>query len=202
MWAGSRLEFLGPLRVGDAITKTSTIVDVSSKEGRNGPLVFVKVRHEIAAAQSVAVIEEQDIVYRDVPRAGETPPSRPAPTDEQFSRDVVPDPVLLFRYSALTFNGHRIHYDRPYATSEEGYAGLVVQGPLTATLLLDQLQRAHSGVRVRTFEFRAISPLFDTAPFAVCGRLDGDKATLWARGPLGQLAMQATATVARAHEQP
>lgn len=197
MWAGSRIEFLGPVRVGDAIRKTSRIVDVSSKDGRTGLLVFVKLRHEIATGQSVAILEEQDIVYRDVPQPGEAPPSRSAPTDEQFSREIVPDPVLLFRYSALTFNGHRIHYDRPYTTGEEGYAGLVVHGPLTATLLLDQLRRAHPGVRIRTFEFKAISPLFDTAPFAVCGRLDGDKATLWASGPLGQIAMQATATVTR-----
>jgi 3-methylfumaryl-CoA hydratase len=197
MWAGSRIEFVGPLRVGDAVTRTSTIVDVSAREGRTGSLVFVKVRHEIAAAQSVSVIEEQDIVYRGVPQPGAAPASRPAPADEQFSHEIVPDPVLLFRYSALTFNGHRIHYDRPYATMEEGYAGLVVHGPLTATLLLEQLHRAQPGTRVRAFEFKAISPLFDSAPFAVCGRLDGDKATLWARGPLGQLAMQATATITR-----
>lgn len=132
-----------------------------------------------------------------MPLAGEPlPPAPSAPSDEQFSRRIQPDPVLLFRYSALTFNGHRIHYDRTYATGTEAYPGLVVHGPLIATLLIDQLRRVHPGVEVKTFEFKAISPLFDTANFDICGRLDGDLATLWARGPQGQLAMKATATVA------
>ena len=108
----------------------------------------------------------------------------------------MPDDVLLFRYSALTFNGHRIHYDRSYVMQEEGYPGLVVHGPLIATLLLEQLRREYPGLHVKAFEFKAISPLFDTAPFDVCGRLDGDVATLWARGAQGQLAVQAIATMA------
>jgi 3-methylfumaryl-CoA hydratase len=197
MWAGSRIQFLQPLRVGESITKTSQIADVSSKQGRrSGSLVFVRVRHEIAAAEGVAILEEQDIVYRDMPRPDEVPvSSKPAPVEEQFGRNITPDPVLLFRYSALTFNGHRIHYDRTYATGEEGYPGLVIHGPLIATLLIGELTRAYPGVRVRTFDFKAVSPLFDTAPFTVCGRLDDDSAILWARGPQGQLAMQATATV-------
>jgi 3-methylfumaryl-CoA hydratase len=195
MWAGSRIQFLQPLYVGESITKTSQIADVSSKDGRSGPLVFVRVRHEIAASKGVAIVEEQDIVYRDMPRPNEVSVSKPAPVDEQFGCTITPSPVLLFRYSALTFNGHRIHYDRTYATGEEGYPGLVVHGPLIATLLIGELQRAHPGVHVTTFDFKAVSPLHDTAPFAICGRLDGGSATLWARGPEGQLAMQATATV-------
>jgi 3-methylfumaryl-CoA hydratase len=197
MWAGSRMTFLRPLRAGSAVTRTSRIADISAKQGRTGQLVFVRVQHQIADAQGLVIIEDHDIVYREMPLAGETPPQAPAArTDEQFSRRITPDPVLLFRYSALTFNGHRIHYDRPYTMNEEGYPGLVVHGPLIATLLIDQLRRAHPSAQVKTFEFKAISPLFDTAHFDICGRLDGDLATLWARGPQGQLALQATATVA------
>lgn len=196
MWAGSRIQFLQPLHVGESMTRTSRIVDVSSKAGRTGPLVFVRVQHDITSAQGPAIVEEQDIVYRDMPGPGEPPAAfKPAPTNEQFGRTLAPDPVFLFRYSALTFNGHRIHYDRTYATGEEGYPGLVVHGPLLATLLLGELTRAHPGARVTAFNFKAISPLFDTAPFTVCGRLDAVTATLWARGPQGQLAMQASATV-------
>ena len=195
MWAGSRLEFRHALRAGDDVVRTSRIADISAKEGRTGPLVFVRVQHEIADAQGVAIVESQDIVYREMPQPGEqAPPPKAARTDEQFARRVTPDPVLLFRYSALTFNGHRIHYDRTYALGEEGYPGLVVHGPLIATLLIDELRRVHPEVRVTGFEFRGVSPLFDAAPFEVCGRLDGETATLWARGPEGQLAMQASAT--------
>jgi 3-methylfumaryl-CoA hydratase len=196
MWAGSRIAFERPLVAGQAISRTSRIDDVSAKEGRSGALVFVRVQHEIGDAAGVAITEVQDIVYRAMPQPGEVaPPAKAARTDEQFSRRVTPDPVLLFRYSALTFNGHRIHYDRPYALGEEGYPGLVVHGPLIATLLIDQLRRVHPKAVVRSFEFKALSPLFDTAPFEVCGRLDGEAATLWARGPQGQLAMQASARV-------
>ena len=126
-----------------------------------------------------------------------TEPSQTAPTDEQFLRTIVPDPVLLFRYSALTFTGHRIHYDHSYATRVEGYPGLVVHGPLIATLLADLLRRQRPDARLATFTFKAINPLFDTAPFTLCGRFDeSHHATLWARGPQGQLAMQASATLA------
>jgi 3-methylfumaryl-CoA hydratase len=196
MWAGSHIEFRRPLLVGDSITKTSTIADISRKDGRSGPLVFVRVHHEISVAAGVAIVEDQDLVYREMPKSGEGPQSsKAAPDNEQFSRNVTPDPVLLFRYSALTFNSHRIHYDRPYAMSEEGYPGLVVHGPLIATLLMGEVTRAHPRVGVTTFEFRAVSPLFDTAPFTVCGRRDDAVVALWARGPGGQLAMSATATV-------
>ena len=197
MWAASRMEFRHALRAGSAVTRTSRIADITAKQGRSGPLVFVRVNHELSDAQGLAIVEDHDIVYREMPLAGETPPQAPAArTDEQFSRRITPDPVLLFRYSALTFNGHRIHYDRPYAMGEEAYPGLVVHGPLIATLLIDQLRRQYPTAQVKTFEFKAISPLFDTAHFDICGRLDGDLATLWARGPQGQLAIQATATVA------
>ncbi len=195
MWAGGDLEFVRPLSVGAAIARTSRIVDVRSKAGRSGSLVFVKVRHEVAGAGGVAVVEEQDIVYRDAPAAG-APRPQPAParTDESFSRVVVPDPVLLFRYSALTFNGHRIHYDRSYVTDVEGYPGLVVHGPLIATLLLDLLRRQWPSTPVRRFTFRALAPIFDIHPFTVCGREDGNgSVALWARTHDGDLAMEASA---------
>ena len=197
MWAGGRLQFLQPIRPGSEIRRVSRIESIDGKEGRTGSLVFVKVVHEISGAQGLAIREEHDIVYRDLPGPDAPPaPTKAAPTDEQFSRRVEPDPVLLFRYSALTFNGHRIHYDRSYVTQEEGYPGLVVHGPLIATLLLEELQQAHPHAGVASFEFKALSPLFDIAPFEVCGRLDGKAARLWARGPQGQLAMQATAQLA------
>ncbi|AMU12690.1 MULTISPECIES: HTD2 family dehydratase [Burkholderia] len=196
MWAGGRLQFLRPLAVDTPIQRRSTIANVQSKSGRSGQLVFVTVLHEIGDAQGVAIREEQDIVYRDAPppaAAGTpTPAPQPAPTDEQYSRIVIPDPVLLMRFSALTFNGHRIHYDRPYAMHEEGYPGLVVHGPLIAMLLMEELRRRHPGKTIRAFDFKAVSPLFDTAPFTVNGKLEGHTARVWARGPQGQLAMQAS----------
>ncbi|AIO37822.1 hypothetical protein DM40_5520 [Burkholderia cenocepacia] len=196
MWAGGRLQFLRPLAVDTPIQRRSTIANVQSKSGRSGQLVFVTALHEIGDAQGVAIREEQDIVYRDAPppaAAGTPAPvAPPAPTDEQYSRIVTPDPVLLMRFSALTFNGHRIHYDRPYAMEEEGYPGLVVHGPLIAMLLMEELRRRHPGKTIRAFDFKAVSPLFDTAPFTVNGKLESHTARVWARGPQGQLAMQAS----------
>jgi 3-methylfumaryl-CoA hydratase len=198
MWAGSRLNFLAPLRIGVEAAKTSIVRSVTMKEGRTGPLVFVTVEHTVTAEGKAVIQEEHDIVYRETAPAGSTPPAPPpAPEDAAFSRVVTPDPVLLFRYSALTFNSHRIHYDQPYVTGVEGYPGLIVHGPLIATLLLDNLRRAHPDRRVREFAFRAVSPLFDTAPFMVCGKLGEYGATaLWARRQDGGLAMEATATLA------
>jgi 3-methylfumaryl-CoA hydratase len=199
MWAGGRMEFHRPLRVGDEISRVSRIEDVRVKHGRSGTLVFVTVRHEIVAAHGLALSEEQDIVYRDNPLPGAAAPApQAAPADPGFSREIVPDPVLLFRYSALTFNGHRIHYDRSYATEVEGYPGLVVHGPLLATLLLDLLRREMPQAVVTTFTFRSVKPLFDIAPFCVNGRVDSDGKTvkLWAQDAEGWLAVEATATVA------
>jgi 3-methylfumaryl-CoA hydratase len=198
MWAGSRIEFPAPLQVGQSLSRLSRIVDVSLKEGRTGPLVFVKVRHEISGDGRLAVVDEHQIVYRDAPRPGEAAPAPVAVPDEaQWNRRIAPDNVLLFRYSALTFNGHRIHYDRRYVTEVEGYPGLIVHGPLIATLLLDLLRRERPQATVKAFSFRAVSPLFDIAPFEVCGRDAGDGTVrLWARNDRGQLAMEATARVA------
>jgi 3-methylfumaryl-CoA hydratase len=198
MWAGGRLRFMQPLRVSERITRVSTIADVSVKEGRAGTLVFVLVRHAIAGEDGPAIEEEHDIVYRAAPSPGETPPPpRPARTDAAWSRTIVPDDVLLFRYSALTFNGHRIHYDRRYVAEVEGYPGLVVHGPLMATLLLD-LVRRNSAREVQSFRFRALAPVFDTAPFHVQGAESDTGASLWIAGDDGGLRMEAEAVLARA----
>jgi 3-methylfumaryl-CoA hydratase len=199
MWAGSRIEFLRPLTIGSTIQRDSRIVDVSGKEGRSGALIFVRVRHEIGDEGGAALVEEQDIVYRDNPKPGESaPPAQSAPAEQEWVRTIQPDDVLLFRYSALTFNGHRIHYDRRYVTEIEGYPGLVVHGPLLATLLLDLLRRSLPGAKVTRFAFRAMKPTFDTAPLQVCGRRSDDARTvqLWAQHTNGALAMEATATLA------
>lgn len=196
MWAGGRLDFLQPLRVGDAVTRTSTIQEVTVKHGRSGTLVFVCVKHDFSNTQGLALSEEHDIVYRDAPQPdAPAPEPTPAPRDEQFSREIVPDPVLLFRYSALTFNGHRIHYDRSYVTGVEGYPGLIVHGPLIATLLLDLLRRHLPNAQVKRFAFKAVRPTFDIHPFTVCGKLDGKTVTLWGRDHEGWLTMQATAEI-------
>lgn len=198
MFAGGRLEFLQSLRVGDRITRTSKVTRVDGKQGRSGALVFVTVRHEFARGGEPAMTEEHDIVYRDNPQPGvPVAEQQPAPTDEAFAREIAPDPVLLFRYSALTFNGHRIHYDRSYVTQVERYPGLIVHGPLIATLLLDLLRRNVSEARVRRFSFRAVRPLFDIHRFTVCGRPDRERNyALWARDHEGALAMDANAEVA------
>jgi 3-methylfumaryl-CoA hydratase len=201
MWAGSQFEFHAPLRIGDAIARTSTIADVTEKSGRTGPLVFVKVRHEIRRRddQAIAITEFHDIVYREAPKPSDAaPPPKPAPPGGRWARTWVADDVLLFRYSALTFNGHRIHYDRRYVTEVEGYPGLVVHGPLIATLLLDLLRREMPDANVARYEFRAVRPVFDIHAFTVCGEPlpDGGAVRLWARDHEGCLAMEATATIA------
>lgn len=196
MWAGSRLEFVKPLRVGDEITRVSTIKDIQEKSGRSGPLVFITVRHEISTDAGLAVVDEHDIVYRGDAKPGDHQPTPlAAPTDQHWERIIHPDEVFLFRYSALIFNGHRIHYDRPYVTEVEGYPGLIVHGPLIATLLMDLVRRSLPNANVAKFAFRAVSPLFDIAPFSVCGKTESDGRTvkLWAKNATGGLAMEATA---------
>lgn len=197
MWAGSRFEFIEPLRVGDAITRTSVIEDVRVKSGKTGPLVFVVVRHEIAAAAGLALREWHDIVYREMPSVTDAPPvSQLAPQHSDWHREIIPDSVLLFRYSALTFNGHRIHIDRSYAVNVEGYPGLIVHGPLIATLLMDLLRRNRPDAQVQAFRFKALQPLFDIAPFVLHGASQtSNEVRLWATTPDGQLAVDASATL-------
>jgi 3-methylfumaryl-CoA hydratase len=196
MFAGVRMEFRHPLKVGDEISRKSRLIDVTSKEGRSGPLIFVKVSHEISNSIGVAVREENNLVFRDHPKPHETAPSpQAAPQESSWTRAIYPDEVLLFRYSALTLNGHRIHYDRRYATEVEGYPGLVVHGPLIATLLADLLRRNLPKESVAEFSFRAVRPLFDGSPFTLSGGPEpgGKTVNLWAADAGGWLAMNATA---------
>ena len=214
MWAGSDITFHSPLRIGDALTRKSTIVDVTEKTGRTGNLVFVKVRHEISKTgntgktgnTALALSEHHNIVYRAAAVASDiapTPlvpllvPPLAAPTTSQWQRTIRPDDVLLFRYSALTFNGHRIHYDRRYVTQIEGYPGLIVHGPLIATLLLDLLRRNRPDAIVTHFEFKALRATFDLHPFTVHGEpsIDGKSIRLWGKDHEGFLTMDASATV-------
>src|SRR5215469_5696794 len=195
MWAGSRLEFYRPLRVGDRISRVSLISDVSCKQRQAGPLVFVTVRYQVSNTEGLALTEDQDLVFLENPKGrNPAPASKIAPADFEWQRNICPDPVMLFRYSALTFNGHRIHYDRRYAMEVEGYPGLVVHGPLITTLLLDLLRRHVPEGRLTRFTTRAVSPLFDTAPFLVCGGPDeGEGIRVWAQNSSGGVAMEAMA---------
>jgi 3-methylfumaryl-CoA hydratase len=193
MWAGGRLAFHAPLRVGEPARKVSTIKDVAIKEGRSGRLAFVVVRHEISGPSGLAIVEDHDIVYREASSSVTAPP--PAPTDGDFAREISPSPLLLFRYSALTFNGHRIHYDRDFCRAE-GYPGLVVHGPLEATLMLELVRDRFPENTIREFYFRAVSPLFDTEPFSVNGRATAAGVALWAASGGGALAMTGQAQLA------
>ncbi len=195
MWAGGRIEFLRPLAIGEDITRESEILSVEPKSGRTGNLVFVTVHHIVRAGTDTAIIEEQDIVYREAARQGDPlPPAKPAPADAQWTRLVIPDSVMLFRYSALTFNGHRIHYDKDYAINEEHYPGLVVHAPLQATLLLD-LCRTNSDRPIKKFEYRAQHPMFAGHAFTVNGNFDTvtSRADLWTANEAGNYAMRGTA---------
>ena len=200
MWAGGRLrwEENNPLVVGDAVQRVSRIESVTHKAGRTGDLVFVLVKHEISNARGLALTEEHDIVYRAAPQPGDPVPApTTADTGAPWQRTITPDDVLLFRYSALTFNGHRIHYDRQYVTQVEGYPGLIVHGPLIATLLMDLLRRQLPDADVASFRFKAVRPTFDLHPFHVNGALQADGKTvhLWASDHEGWLTMDATATL-------
>ncbi len=197
MWAGSRFSFDGePIQVGETIRRLSEIKSVEPKSGSTGSMVFVTVQHTISGPRGVSFVEEHDIVYREAAKAGEAPrPPRPAPTDATWTRSVLADPVLLFRFSALTFNGHRIHYDQPYVTGVEGYPGLIVHGPLMGMLQIELARRSNPGKVVRSFEFRALSPVFGGASLGVHGRRERDGSiTTWIADPNGGLAQQGKAT--------
>ncbi len=201
MWAGGRLRWEpgNPLRVGDEARRDSRIVSVTHKAGRTGDLVFVLVEHAYSNTQGLALVEEHDIVYRAAARPGDAAPlPLAAGQGAAWQREVVPDDVLLFRYSALTFNGHRIHYDRRYVTGVEGYPGLIVHGPLIATLLLDLLRRQMPQAQVAGFAFKAVRPTFDLHPFRLNGQpaADGRSVRLWAQDHEGWLTMEGTATLA------
>jgi 3-methylfumaryl-CoA hydratase len=198
MWAGSRFEFRAPLCVGDRVERRSTIERVEEKSGRSGTLVFVTVRHELRREgdASPALTDWHDIVYREAPRPGDPAPApQPAPAEALWTRTWMPDDVLLFRYSALTFNGHRIHYDRRYVTEVEGYPGLVVHGPLIATLLLELLHEHAPGAELAAYHFKAVRPCFDGRPLHLHGRPEGAGVRLWATDHEGALAMDAQASL-------
>jgi len=197
MWAGSRVAFPGTLKLGEPATRVSTIDRIAEKQGRTGRLVFVTVRHEISGGDGLAVVDEHDIVYReDTGDAGASArPGEPAPDDAEWTETVAPDPTLLFRYSALTFNGHRIHYDRTYARDVEGYGGLVVHGPLLATYMCALAGNAWRDRPVSGFEFRGMRPVLDIEEFTVRGRADGgDAIDVWVANGDGHLAMQGRTT--------
>lgn len=197
MWAGGRLtwEANNPLQVGQVVQRHSRIERVQHKQGRSGELVFVLVQHEIHNERGLAITEAHDIVYRAAPEPGEAPPPpQAATTTAPWQRPWLADEVMLFRFSALTFNGHRIHYDRSYVTQTEGYPGLVVHGPLIATLLVDLWRHQHPQATLTHFAFKALRPTFDIHRFAVCGQPTGQgQADLWAHDHEGWLTMQAQA---------
>lgn len=197
MWAGSRFRFDGqPICIGDTISRTSTIKSVEPKTGSTGDMVFVTVEHKIAGKAGHALTEEHDIVYREAAKPGEAQRApKPAPADATWSNSIDATPVLLFRFSALTFNSHRIHYDLPYVTGEEGYPGLIVHGPLLGMVQIELARRANKGRVPLSYEFRALSPVYAGSPFSVHGRreADGTVSTWIATGTRG-LAQQGKAT--------
>ncbi|MBU8544101.1 MULTISPECIES: FAS1-like dehydratase domain-containing protein [Roseomonadaceae] len=197
MWAGGRLRFHPvALHADDIVTRTSTILKVEEKSGGSGRLVFVTVGHLLHGPAGLAVEEEQDIVYRGAEGAAVKPAAAAAAWPEASSMAVMPDPVMLFRYSALTGNGHRIHYDHPYVTGEEGYPGLVVHGPLQATLMAQHALAQSPGKRLHSFAFRGRRPAFDSRALTVLGRVEGDQMRLETRDDGGATCMQAEAELA------
>ena len=198
MWAGGRIEVAAPLLLGDTARRVSTVERITEKQGKSGRLVFVMVEHKITVGDDLRLTEQHDIVYRPAPSPGASPPAPPAaPTGADFTKHIIPTPTLLFRYSALTFNAHKIHLDRDYCRDEEGYPGLVVHGPLIATLLLELVRENLPRATVARFSFRAVSPLFDTAPFTVNARHTGDNTLeLWAANDAGALATKADVELA------
>lgn len=187
MWAASDLRFHNPIRAGAAIARRSTIAAIAEKEGASGRLVFVEVDHVTHADGALAVSERQTIVFREpapraVPTAAPAPGAGPDLSEWSWHRSLVPSEAMLFRYSALTFNSHRIHYDRPYAQNEEGYPGLVVHGPLTATLLLDLAQRELGANALGSFRMRAAAPTFAGEPLHLVGR---ESAQGWEMAAIG-----------------
>jgi 3-methylfumaryl-CoA hydratase len=198
MFAGTRLEFIKPLRIGERVERVSEIANVQDKSGSSGAMVFVTVRHRIAGENGPAIVEEQDFVYREAPTPGARPTApRPAPTDATWSKTITPDPVLLFRFSALIFVGHRIHYDHPYVTQVEGYPGLLVHGPLMGLVQLELARRSNPGRQIAKYEYRAVSPVFHTAPFTVNARAEADgSVTTWIANAAGGLAQQGKVTFA------
>ena len=194
MWAGGAINFAEPLRVGDVVTHTSTIKDLTLKEGSTGLLCFVSVDHVYRTPRGVAIRERHDIVYREMPTGGQSATPAKAPAAAQHSERHLADPVLLFRYSALTFNGHRIHYDRDYVTKVEGYPGLIVHGPLQAALLIELAAKLNGGRAPATFVYRGLQPLFDGSEFSVNASEISAGLDLWTANAKGEPTMRGTAS--------
>jgi len=193
MWASSDIRFSGDIRIGEAVTRRSTVADVQLKQGRTGPLCFVTVEHEVAGEGGGLVKDRQTLVYRSDEAKAPAQSAEPAPQGSATGA-VMPTPTLLFRYSALTFNGHRIHYDHDYARDVEGYPGLVVHGPLQATLLFHFAASLRNGREPSSFRFRSLSPLFDGQEFALhAEERPGAELKLWTALPGGPYAMWAEA---------
>lgn len=195
MFAGKRSTFFNDLRIGDEVKRVSTIKDVTIKSGRTGQMVFVMVKTDITSSRGLAISEEQDIVYRAEPDPNAPPPPpQAAPGTAVWKNTVTPTEVMLFRYSALTFNGHRIHYDHPYVTKTEGYPALVMNGGLT-TLLVYELARANAKTALKSISSRNVRPMFANRPISVCGEpsADGKSAKLWTQDDTGALTLNATA---------
>src|ERR1700760_297344 len=195
MWAGGELEFFDTLRVGDEVTRTSRIKDVNLKSGSTGQLCFVAVDHELTTPRGIAIRERHDIVYRDVPTTAAAPANPAgAPPAAKHRESHMADPVLLFRYSALTFNGHRIHYDRDYVTKVEGYPGLIFHGPLQAAFIVELAAKLHGGTPPKKLSYRGVQPLFEGAEFSVNANDNGGGLELWTANAEGQPTMKGTAT--------
>lgn len=196
MWASGRVSRLAPLRIGMTAERRSTISSVELKHGKSGDLVFVEIEHLISQDGRQCIREGQTLVYRSMPEIDEVPPpGERASETANFTRIWRIDPVLLFRYSALTYNAHRIHYDRDYATRQEGYPGLVVQAPLLATLHLDSSLTGTDDLEIGEISFRAMRPTFDLAPIALYGKRDGGRLALWSTDPDQYIVMKVSATV-------
>lgn len=193
MWAGGEIEFLQPLRVGDESTRSSRIADVQVKTGSTGTLCFVSVEHSISSPRGIAIRERQDIVYREMTTTSATAKAPPPPPKAQHRETHVSDPVLLFRYSALTFNGHRIHYDRDYVTKVEGYPGLIFHGPLQATFIIEMAAKLRGGKAPKTFSYRGVQPLFEGSEFSINANETADGMELWTANAEGQPTMKGTA---------
>jgi 3-methylfumaryl-CoA hydratase len=197
MWAAGEAELHKSLVIGQPATRLSTIESVELKSGSTGTLVFVNVRHDISQSGELCISQVQNIVYREQPtERTELPAGKPASDDYDFSKTITPDPVLLYRYSALTYNGHRIHYDRDYAVQEELYSALVVHGPLLVTLLLELKRHKLADQVLKSFKFRAVRPTFDDAAFSVAGKQDGSQLSLWSADKDGFTCMTIKATLA------
>lgn len=199
MWAGGRLQLVEPLTIGETVRRRSTVTDITRKTGRSGELCFVTVRHEFFGdgQSTLKMAEEHDIVYRQAPGpdAPAAPPPAPEPGEADAGRRITPTAVMLFRYSALTFNSHRIHYDLEYCRRVEGFPGLVVHGSLTATLLAGLAAEHGGGAAFTGFEFRAVSPLYAGQPLTLSVKRRHRQLRLWAANNRGQLAMTATVSL-------